>query len=482
MIRSPRWMFSAAVLLVAAWLATRLLAGADPSAAAPAADRSESGMKTVRDFGAVGDGVADDTAAIQRAVDSGAGDIVLPRGRYRLTRPIVVDLNRAGPVSIVGTGTATLVMEAAGPAIRLVGTHRRSAHPSEFQVEVWEKQRMPVLRDFAIEGAHEEAGGVELTGTMQATLGGLHVRRALHGIRLTGGNRNLIVSNCHIYHNRGIGLFFDKVNLHQTNVTGCHISYNGGGGIVVRDSEIRNLHVGTCDIEGNMDEAAPGTANIDIDARSGSVLEGSITGCTIQHFPDDAGSANIRIVGPSPERSRLAGHWTITGNILSHMAVNIHLKNVRGASIIGNTMWEGYEHNLLLEGCTAIQVGTNNLDRNPLYDEKADHAVLFADCSDCTVTGLHVSGVKRRPGGVVLRRCRWFNVADCTILDCDGAGILLDETEHTRVAGCLIRGAADGTAIAVKGGRGNVVAGNVVAGAVRIDDGAGAARDNAVTQ
>ena len=39
----------------------------------------------VRAFGAVGDGVTKDTAAVQRAVDSGAGEVVFPRGGVFLT-------------------------------------------------------------------------------------------------------------------------------------------------------------------------------------------------------------------------------------------------------------------------------------------------------------------------------------------------------------------------------------------------------------
>ena len=45
---------------------------------------------SVRDFGAVGDGVADDTAAVAAAVASGAGEVRLPPGTYRLTAPVLV--------------------------------------------------------------------------------------------------------------------------------------------------------------------------------------------------------------------------------------------------------------------------------------------------------------------------------------------------------------------------------------------------------
>jgi hypothetical protein len=40
---------------------------------------------SVKDFGAVGDGVTNDTAAIQAAIDSGAGCVFFPKGTYKIT-------------------------------------------------------------------------------------------------------------------------------------------------------------------------------------------------------------------------------------------------------------------------------------------------------------------------------------------------------------------------------------------------------------
>ena len=76
-----------------------------------AMDAEQSGKATtatVYDFGAVGDGVADDTEALQQAVDARIGDVRLPRGVYRITRPIVIDLDKVGFTSVVGSGTAAL--------------------------------------------------------------------------------------------------------------------------------------------------------------------------------------------------------------------------------------------------------------------------------------------------------------------------------------------------------------------------------------
>jgi hypothetical protein len=46
---------------------------------------------SVKDFGAVGDGVTDDTVAIQTAINSGAGEVLFPMGTYITTAPIYID-------------------------------------------------------------------------------------------------------------------------------------------------------------------------------------------------------------------------------------------------------------------------------------------------------------------------------------------------------------------------------------------------------
>src|SRR5262249_14613649 len=77
----------------------------------------------VLEFGAVGDGKADDTPAIQRAIDNGNGQVHFPTGVYRLTRPLVIDLDRVGFTTLDGGGTARVVMAGPGPAFHFVGTH-----------------------------------------------------------------------------------------------------------------------------------------------------------------------------------------------------------------------------------------------------------------------------------------------------------------------------------------------------------------------
>ncbi len=422
---------------------------------------------------ATGDGKTDDTAAVQKAVDAG-GALRFARGTYRLTKTIVVDLDKTGFISLNGDGVARFVMEGAGPAFKFVGTHGGTADPKSLKPEIFERQRTPMVDGIEIVGAHPEADGIEATGTMQLTITRVAVHEARHGIHLTVRNRNVIISDCHLYHNTGVGVFYDNVDLHQSNIIGSHISYNAGGGVVTRGGGVRNLHIGTCDIESNMTPEAPPTANVLIDCTDGSTAEVSIVGCTIQHNPSP-GAANVRFIGKGKPRgdddTTQWGHLSISDNVLSDVEVNIDLQHVRGAVITGNTFGGGYEHDLLVTNCSNIAVGSNTFDRNPPYyrgkAEAAKGGLVFRDCRDITLTGLHIDGIRSHPAAVQIENGDTFNLSGCTILDSDGAGLLLKNVTNSLVTGCLIadrrpdRAAA--SSIRIEGGKDNTLANNKLA-------------------
>lgn len=333
-----------------------------------------------------------------------------------------------------------------------------------------------------IVGSHPEASGIEATGTMQLTLTRVVVRKALHGIHLVNRNRNVIISNCHIYENGGVGIYYDNVNLHQSNIVGCHVSYNRMGGVVVRGGDVRNIQIGTCDIEGNMGgpESEP-TANILLDSTGGSIGEVAIVGCTIQHAHDAPNSANIRINGESTARpftpETRHGNITIADNVLSDVQVNVDVANTRGVTITGNTIWKGYAHNLRVANSDSIVVSNNVFDRNPRYHygdgQDARNSLVFTQSNGATICGNHVLGVNHEPAAIVVRSCRRFNIAGCTILDCGPCGLLLDDVSDSRVSDCLIRNeledADNPQSLRVVGGRGNMIVNNLLRESSSID-------------
>lgn len=451
--------------------------GAGPLAGAPVrAKVGQAGRTSVRDFGARGNGEADDAEAIQQAVDASPGELYFPPGTYRLGKPIVVELDKVGPLSILGSSAARVVMAGAGPAFRFVGTHQGTADPSTVQPPVWQRQRMPTVEGLEIVGEHAESGGLEAEGTMKLTVRRLLIRNVQHGIHLVRRNRNVLISECHIYDNRGIGVSLEEVDLHQINIFGCHISYNRGGGIVTRAGNVRNLQVAGCDIEAN-------GVNIFIDA-SGSkygTAEVAITGCTIQHGGGED-SANIRIFGAGEKYHW--GHVCITGNVLSDVDMNLHLRQTEDVVVSGNTFWMAYKYNLLAENCSRLVVGANAFGRNPGYDYvkvSLPNALRLVGCRDVALQGFVVHEVRQAEAGLVLEDCERVNLTGCTFVDCSGPGVLLKNVSRSRVSDCLVdhgRPVPHWVAIQVQGGHDNLLTGNLLGGTLEMEPTCGQATGN----
>jgi parallel beta-helix repeat protein len=429
-MRKPFLLCCAALLLVA-------LASGEQRKPEPAGP----GSSLVTAFGARGDGKADDTDAVQRAVDRG-GAVVFPHGDYRITRTIEIMLAEHGPVSLSGQGGAgRVIMAGPGPAFRFVGTHTGSADPETFKPGVWEKERMPQVEGLEIVGAHAEADGIEFVRVMQPTLARVLIREVRHGIRLAERDRNLVIDSCHVYHCKGVGVFLDHVNLHQANVHGCHISYCKGGGIKVVGSEVRNLQIVGNDIEYNFDPAAKESADVWIDSTEGSVREGAVVGNTIQ-AKISPGGANLRMLGPADPNK--VSMFAVTGNHISNQEVNVHLKNCRGVVLSGNSLALSHRRNVLIEGSRHIIVGPHSLDHNPDYKKLGDvvDSVALRDCDGCSLIGVlaegAVAGDEKAGGAIELTDCRETTVSGCQVFEPLWRGIYVSGCRNTRITGCTV--------------------------------------------
>lgn len=451
-------------------------------------------MSDVRTFGAVGDGVADDSAAILHALKDGEGVVDFPPGDYRISTTIPIELSASRRIGLQGSaGTAKIIMTGPGPAFHLLGTHDKSADPAGFKPEVWQRERMPTVLNLEIEGRHPEASGFLVEGTMQPTFEGVLLRELVDGIRIHRRARNVLISHCHIYRNRGVGVFLDRVNLHQAIIIGSHISYCLRGGIKIIGSEIRNLQITGNDIEYNYDLEAEASADVWIDssAEGSSVREGTIASNTIQarYSP---GGANVRMIGYHPQQNHKAGMFTITGNLIGSQETNVHLVACRGVVVSGNVLYSGHGRNLQLDGSRNIVLCGNSFDHNPDYHEKElCTGVRIADSHDVTFTGSIVhdcqTGQHTAPGAkpqtrqglVEIVRSNRVTLSGCQVLDGQPYPIFVEDSSHVAITGCTIletRAEKKArAAIRFQGqGTGNYVAGNTlgsgVEGAVRADE------------
>ncbi len=410
-------------------------------------------MSNVRDFGAQGNARNDDTAAIEHALRDGDGTLQFPPGDYLISRTIVVELQRLGRFSIEGTGgAAKLIMSGPGSAFHLFGSHAATADPQGFEPGIWSRQRMPTVTNIEIEGRHPEASGFLVEGTMQSSFQGVLLRKLLDGIRVFRRARNVLISHCHIYDNRGIGVFLDRVNLHQAIITGSHISYCRRAGIKIAGSEIRNIQITGNDIEYNYDVNESESADIWIDstADGSSVREGTISSNTIQ-AKVSPGGANIRMVGLNPEQNHKAGMFSISGNLIGSQETNVHLVACRGVIVGNNFIYSAARRNVLVEGSRHVVLNGNCFEHNPDYKEKQlALGVRIFESRDCTFSGSILQDSQTgqptvdkfppmdKAGLLEIVRSQRVNVNGCQILDGTPTGIHVEQSDHVAISGCTI--------------------------------------------
>ena len=411
---------------------------------APAMARAVS----VRDVGARGDGTTDDTDAIKVAISKASDGVVeFPRGSYRITRTIDVDLRETGPLGLVGRGgSARVIMAAEGPAFRFIGSKDRgTADPVDVKPITWEKERTPLIDSLEIMGAHPGADGVQLRHTMQPIFRSLLLRDLRYGIHFTAYNRNVMILGCHIYH-CGIGVYFDAVNLHQAIISSSHISYCRQAGIKTSGGEIRNLQITGNDIEYNYDLEATESADIWVDSsKGGSVCEGTITGNTIQAIRSPGG-ANIRFVGTGGS-SQPNQHWTITGNHISNQEVNIHLVRARGFTITGNSFLRGQERNVMIADSRNVVVSSNVFDPYPGDSRSTRYSMMQGGISidgsrnvilSDSIINDAICGSAEAGGAITVTDSRDIAITGCQIINAKFRGIHIARGIGVRVTGCLV--------------------------------------------
>ncbi len=454
-------------------------------------------MSNVFEFGAKGDGVADDTAALQHSIDSGDGVLRLNKGTYRITKPLVLDLTKTGFRAVRGEGgTSRIVMAGAGPAIRVIGDHQGTASPSSVQLHTWEKERFPTINGIEIVGEHPDSVGIELRKTIKCVISQVLVRRCRIAVHLVERNRDFVLTDSHLYDNHEIGLFFDRCNLHQIIVQGCHISWNKVAGIKSLGGDVHNLQIVGNDIEYNNATAGgsskppadlsqhPGGSEIWFDATDGVISEVTISGNTIQATVQ-TGGANIRVIGAEVERPQRAdalktqkvdtAHLiNITGNVLGSQWRAVELRNVSRVTITGNTIYDSADLSVFAAKSAGIVVSGNVFVWRGNDSEPPKDGLRFEDCDNVLLSGLATqrfcSGSPERGAAVTFVRCSDCGVSDCQILDPLHRGLELEDCVRCRIANNTIvdRRASPSMkhAIRVLGHcRDNLITGNILGGA-----------------
>lgn len=396
----------------------------------------------------------DRTAELQALSDAQNGSLIIPAGVYRITSTLTLNLNQERSAIVrPESGPVTLIMDGPGPAIHIKGSHEGTASPKSFVAATWH-ERTPLVDGIEIVGNHPESVGIALEQCMQPTISRVSVRWCKHGIHLVNRNRNVVISDVHLYENSGIGLFLDDVNLHQINVSNSHISYNREGGIVVRDGNVRNLQITGCDIEGNMpaDDSPTNTANIFLDLsgsaddKSRSIAEVAITGCTIQHSSNYSGSA-FESLAPGGANIRILGKeiWpidsvTISGNVVSDTSLLVDIQNSTDITLTGNTFFAPNPDFLHITDSKRIIVNGNTF--NPRQFERPGR-IKLTNSDDCILSNNTFRALKVDDGAIQIENSRGISLTDNILSESD-SGVRVKNSHRILVKDWIVSGLPEG--------------------------------------
>ena len=288
---------------------------AEAGAGARTAEDKLRDVVSVKDFGAVGNGVADDTAAVQAAISAVSalgGTVVFPNGEYKVTAPTTLSANQ---IWLKGDLNARIKRYGAFEIFNVTGSYNKI---SDLQL-MGNKASYPFP-------ANSRAAIVIVQGDFNIASDCQIEEGNSHGILFrTGGapQFNLaqgnIVLNCDevgIAHDGGV----------DNRILGNHVSGCGFEGVTLDQSSLR------CIVDGNRLNAncqVGGVGSIGIDwtdlcVVSNNVITGTGAGLSGITFQNNLGPSNFNV---------------ITGNVFDvNAAYGVHMKTNAGGSCSDNVV------------------------------------------------------------------------------------------------------------------------------------------------
>jgi hypothetical protein len=342
------------------------------------------GTVNVKDFGAVGDGVADDTAAIQAALNTAAKVVFFPVGTYRATT-----LNLPSNIVLCGSGYAS-VLQTATDAFFVKGESQNNIGITKLRF----------VGDSATAGGKTAQSLVALRGCTKSFVTECYFEGGARGVNI-GNDGATLSSRINVSHN-----FFSNIAdvaifcIRGNSLTVCNNLIDGVGaggstdfaiGIVLDDASATDAEsaIGTKQtiVHGNIIQNLVG------DSTSRAI---NVTGCT-----------NIVISSNIIHDIGVTGSQGMLGIRLANGGLSPDLDS-ENVSVCGNYLANIADDGIIMESCNGCRISGNHITNWGANTTSATASGIQIGSSSerCSITNNHLqAGAGSDIGVYVLSSC-----------------------------------------------------------------------------
>lgn len=351
----------------------------------------------------IGDGIADDSDALQYLVNNNREVRISDGLTIRVTKATMIDPDK---IKLFDGGNSEFIMDGYDRAIFWIKGSMEtgmSANPDLLTDQIIYSESGFIIQNCKCRSSNPDiACAVLLDSCMNVIVQNMYINNIKKGIRIVNTCRNISILSNNIYMIKEAGIHLtDSSNLHQIDVCNNMISYCHHCIFVENPEALANLQCTGNDIEVSHYPDSYNLNHVCVlimsdDVKTGMIGEIVFSGNTIEGH-----SNGDRVIELSGGASRKVRQFIISDNVIANVVIsNILLSKCLLGSVCGNSFSSDQRPNILdnycvtLNSCTDVTITGNSYASVGHFlqaDANCNNVVVVGNCGSCKYDAISIA-------------------------------------------------------------------------------------------